>query len=75
MNRVYGPIAAALIGLASLALPPLAGAFSEAFAHGAHEHFAAGGILWKFTKRGAFEYACLIPGHFEAGMHGEVIVK
>ena len=32
-------------------------------------------ILWKFTKRGEFEYACLIPGHLEAGMLGKVIVK
>ena len=32
-------------------------------------------ILWKFTKAGTFEYACLIPGHLEAGMHGKVIVK
>jgi uncharacterized cupredoxin-like copper-binding protein len=32
-------------------------------------------ILWKFTKRGEFEYACLIPGHLEAGMHGKVVVK
>ena len=37
--------------------------------------FASGAILWKFTRRGAFEYACLIPGHLEAGMRGEVIVK
>jgi uncharacterized cupredoxin-like copper-binding protein len=37
--------------------------------------FASGAILWKFTRRGKFEYACLIPGHREAGMHGEVIVK
>jgi len=37
--------------------------------------FAFGAILWKFTKRGTFEYACLIPGHLEAGMHGSVIVK
>ncbi len=37
--------------------------------------FAFGEILWKFTKRGEFEYACLIPGHREAGMHGRVIVK
>ena len=28
-----------------------------------------------FTKPGAFEYACLVPGHLEAGMHGQVIVK
>jgi uncharacterized cupredoxin-like copper-binding protein len=32
-------------------------------------------ILWKFTKRGTFEFACLIPGHYEAGMHGTVLVK
>ncbi len=32
-------------------------------------------ILWKFSKRGEFEYACLIPGHYEAGMVGKVIVK
>jgi len=32
-------------------------------------------ILWKFTKRGEFEFACLIPGHYEAGMHGKIIVK
>lgn len=32
-------------------------------------------ILWKFTKRGEFEYACLIPGHLEAGMLGKIIVK
>jgi uncharacterized cupredoxin-like copper-binding protein len=37
--------------------------------------FAAGAILWKFTRRGTFEYACLIPGHLEAGMHGQVVVK
>ena len=37
--------------------------------------FNTGEILWKFTKRGEFEYACLIPGHLEAGMHGKVIVK
>lgn len=32
-------------------------------------------IVWKFTKAGEFEFACLIPGHREAGMHGKVIVK
>jgi uncharacterized cupredoxin-like copper-binding protein len=37
--------------------------------------FASGAILWKFTKRGTFEYTCLIPGHLKAGMHGAVIVK
>ncbi|MBO0734923.1 MAG: cupredoxin family protein [Methylocapsa sp.] len=32
-------------------------------------------IVWKFTKPGRFEYACLIPGHYEAGMFGTVDVK
>jgi uncharacterized cupredoxin-like copper-binding protein len=37
--------------------------------------FSLGEILWKFTERGEFEYACLMPGHREAGMHGKVTVK
>ena len=32
-------------------------------------------ILWRFSKRGTFEYSCLILGHREAGMTGKVIVK
>jgi uncharacterized cupredoxin-like copper-binding protein len=32
-------------------------------------------IVWKFTKIGEFEYACLIPGHREAGMTGTIVVK
>lgn len=32
-------------------------------------------ILWRFTKRGTFEYSCLIPGHREAGMTGKITVK
>ena len=32
-------------------------------------------IVWRFTKAGTFEFACLIPGHREAGMHGVVNVK
>ncbi len=34
-----------------------------------------GEMLWKFTKAGEFEYACLIPGHREAGMIGTILVK
>ena len=34
-----------------------------------------GELLWKFTKAGEFEFACLIPGHYEAGMHGKITVK
>lgn len=32
-------------------------------------------LVWRFTKRGTFEIACLIPGHYESGMKGEVLVK
>ena len=32
-------------------------------------------IIWKFTKPGQFEFACLIPGHRDAGMIGDVDVK
>ena len=164
MKRICGPMLGAFVGATCLALLPFVGLLAQAFAHGAHEHFAAGepgdpkkpfrtvkvtmledgkkmlfepavvevrlgeqvrfeifnegtwnhefvlateeanrkhaklmkkfpdmehadpnalrlspfasgAILWKFTKRGAFEYACLIPGHREAGMRGAVIVK
>jgi uncharacterized cupredoxin-like copper-binding protein len=34
-----------------------------------------GELIWKFTKAGEFEYACLIPGHREAGMIGIIVVK
>lgn len=33
-----------------------------------------GEIIWKFTKSGEFGFGCLIPGHFDAGMKGRVIV-
>ncbi|MGI8568921.1 MAG: cupredoxin domain-containing protein [Methylocella sp.] len=32
-------------------------------------------IVWRFTKAGVFEFACLIPGHRGAGMVGIVDVK
>ena len=34
-----------------------------------------GEIVWRFSKAGTFEFACLIPGHHESGMHGKAIVK
>jgi uncharacterized cupredoxin-like copper-binding protein len=34
-----------------------------------------GELVWKFTKRGTFEFACLIPGHRDDGMLGTVTVK
>jgi len=36
---------------------------------------AQGAIVWQFTQAGEFEFACLQPGHFEAGMIGKVSVK
>jgi uncharacterized cupredoxin-like copper-binding protein len=41
-------------------------------------HVAPGKIermVWQFTKPGEFYYGCLVPGHFEAGMFGKVIVR
>jgi uncharacterized cupredoxin-like copper-binding protein len=34
-----------------------------------------GEIGWKFTRAGTFYYGCLVPGHFEAGMIGKMIVE
>lgn len=31
-------------------------------------------LIWRFTKTGTFDFACLQPGHFEAGMKGQVRV-
>lgn len=33
-----------------------------------------GEIGWKFTRTGTFYFACLLPGHYEAGMIGKVEV-
>jgi len=35
----------------------------------------SGEIVWQFTKAGEFQFACLLPGHFEAGMVGQLVVK
>ena len=29
-----------------------------------------GRVVWQFTQPGEFQYGCLLPGHFEAGMVG-----
>jgi len=31
-------------------------------------------IIWSFVNDGDFEFACLIPGHYESGMHGPLAV-
>ena len=34
-----------------------------------------GRIVWQFTRAGEFYYGCLVPGHFEAGMIGTIVVR
>jgi len=35
----------------------------------------AGRVVWNFNRAGSFEYACLIAGHYEAGMKGWLTVR
>ncbi len=39
------------------------------------EPAGTGEIVWRFTNSGTFEFACLIPGHYQAGMHGRINVR
>jgi uncharacterized cupredoxin-like copper-binding protein len=34
-----------------------------------------GEIVWTFNREGEFEFACLIAGHYEAGMVGRIVVR
>lgn len=34
-----------------------------------------GELTWTFSNAGTFQFACLIPGHMQAGMHGPIIVN
>ncbi len=34
-----------------------------------------GGMVWQFDRGGSVDFACLVPGHMEAGMVGKVIVE
>jgi len=34
-----------------------------------------GEVIWKFTTAGTVSFACLHPGHYEAGMKGSVQVS
>lgn len=33
-----------------------------------------GGLVWQFDQAGTVDFACLVPGHLEAGMVGQVEV-
>jgi uncharacterized cupredoxin-like copper-binding protein len=35
----------------------------------------SGELIWTFSQAGTFQFACLIGGHMEAGMHGPVSVN
>jgi uncharacterized cupredoxin-like copper-binding protein len=35
----------------------------------------AGQIVWHFNRPGEFQFACLIAGHYQAGMEGTVRVR
>lgn len=58
-------------------------ALMEKFPEMEHEepwmaHVAPGGtgeIVWQFNRAGHFEFACLIPGHYQAGMRGTIVVR
>lgn len=34
-----------------------------------------GQITWNFNRPGEFQFACLIAGHYQAGMKGSILVK
>jgi len=34
-----------------------------------------GEIIWKFNRKGGFDFACLMAGHYQAGMIGKIEVK
>ncbi len=34
-----------------------------------------GGLVWHFDKTGIVDFACLIPGHLEAGMAGKIEIQ
>jgi uncharacterized cupredoxin-like copper-binding protein len=35
----------------------------------------SGELVWRFTRAGTFDFACLQPGHFDAGMRGKIAVR
>lgn len=35
----------------------------------------SGELIWTFSQAGTFQFACLMGGHMEAGMHGPLSVN
>ena len=34
-----------------------------------------GEMAWQFTSAGEFHYGCLVPGHWDGGMRGRIVVE
>lgn len=32
-------------------------------------------LVWRFTRAGRVDFGCLMPGHYDAGMKGRILVK
>ncbi len=35
----------------------------------------SGELVWTFNRPGEFKFACLIAGHYQAGMTGQIVVR
>jgi len=35
----------------------------------------SGDLVWRFNRAGEFKFACLVAGHYQAGMTGRITVK
>ena len=40
-----------------------------------HDASQRGEMVWRFTRSGRVDFACLQPGHYDAGMRGKVSVR
>jgi uncharacterized cupredoxin-like copper-binding protein len=36
---------------------------------------ARGPLVWNFNRAGEFQFACLVAGHYQAGMKGTITVR
>ena len=35
----------------------------------------SGEVIWKFGQSGKIQFACNVPGHYESGMHGRLVIQ
>ena len=35
----------------------------------------SGEVIWKFGQSGKIQFACNVPGHYESGMHGHLVIQ